>query len=115
MLLYIDYCKTLFSNILNFILVSLLPLTITILGYYLHITKAKDGHPILLCNFIIYFAVFQKYSNSIFYPLMEYLTAKILYSHPKWKHVASVHSKRRPTVLMVHFIELLNNPLKDRK
>ena len=69
---------------------------------------AEDGHPILLCNFIFYFAVFLKNSNfnSIFYPLMEYLTTKILYSHPDWKHVATLHSKRQLGVLTsLHFIE----------
>ena len=47
--------------------------------------------PILLCSF--------PNSNSIFYPSMEYLTTKILYPHPNWKHVASLHSKRWLAVL----------------
>ena len=58
-------------------------------------------------NIHFYFTVFQKNcnSNSIFHPSMEYLTTKILYSHPNWKHVAALHSKRRLVVLTLHFIE----------
>ena len=72
-------------------------------------TEAEGGHPFLLCNFIFYFEVFQKYSNStlqfyqfnfIFYPSMKYITTKILYAHPNWEYVASLHSKRRFAVLI---------------
>ena len=37
---------------------------------------------------------------------MEYLTTKILYYHPNWKHVALLHSKRQLAVLILLFIEL---------
>ena len=37
---------------------------------------------------------------------MEYLTTKILYPHPNWKHVTLLHSKRLLAVLALHFIEL---------
>ena len=52
-------------------------------------------------NIQLFFAIFPKNSNSnsIFYPSMEYLTTKILYHHPNWKHVASLNSKGRLTVL----------------
>ena len=77
--------------------------------------EAEDGHPILLRNFqfqlrnfVFYFEVFQKYSNSnsISYPLMEYLTTKILYPHHNWKHVVSLYSKRQLTVLVLNLFDL---------
>ena len=74
--------------------------TITVNDYYIVTMEVKGDIQFYFVIITFCFEVFQKYSNSnsIFYPSVQYLAAKILYLHPSWKHVASVHSKGQLTL-----------------